>query len=176
MQRKGTFTPASRHAQNWDKRGERRPQNKESKMTTTVRRATDADMAQVMEWLRAEWEANGRKEGAYCNRDLIAEAHAARRSWVVAQGDDVLAFQTDERSAPSIFVVRPEVRGWGYGELLTKHMLRRWRRRTDTLDIQAIPSSRSYWRRFGFRQVNDFTMRLKFKSRAKRVASGGNSA
>jgi GNAT superfamily N-acetyltransferase len=118
-----------------------------------IRKAEQADFAAVIEWLRAEYEANGSYEGFYCNQDQIVESFDEGNMYVVVEaGLGLVGFVTEGYAGPDIVEVHPDHRGKGYGRQIAEWIIARARRRDDlVIELECSPeTSLPFWEAMGF--------------------------
>jgi len=118
-----------------------------------VRLATAADLAEVLSWLKSEWDGSS---GFWGNRKMIQDGQQAGNLIVVGnESIQVSGFLLATDSSMDIMEVRPELQGRGLGSKLALQGLHRIEQSGRIgLVIQCQPStSIPFWKRFGFHEV-----------------------
>ncbi|MFB0872671.1 GNAT family N-acetyltransferase [Sphingobium sp. sgz301303] len=119
-----------------------------------VVKATPADLAAVLTWLKREYEEDG--EGFWCNRRIIESALEHGDLWVIRCDDEPVAVQVGDY-APDIVSVRKDCRRQGLGDALFAASLQRaMDDNVNVLSIECSPrSSWTFWQRHGFERFGD---------------------
>lgn len=116
--------------------------------------ATADDLAVILRWLEAEYEAD--HQGFWDNRNIVAEALDEGRLHVIRRNGEAVAYQVGHHS-PVIANVRKEYQHQGYGTALFEASLdRAYRDDIKVLSGECAPvTSLEFWRKRGFEQYED---------------------
>jgi len=124
-----------------------------------IRQSTDADLAAVLGWLKAEYDQLQTGTGFWCNRGIIENAHRDERLLVCVEYEtnEAVAFQVGGLISPGILEVRSDRRRKGYGRQFVEHCIEQARRDDECLlHIECNPvSSVPFWTHMGFRLYSD---------------------
>lgn len=136
--------------------------------TDTIRRATDADLEAVHQWLAQE-DVKGVKENFLCNWEVIEESHQNSRLTVFVDGatEVPVAFQLGGLIHPGILEVRSDMRRKGIGRRLVDYCVAEAVNNDECFLLIEYnpPSSIPYWQTMGFTLFGD----QRVKKRAYRV-------
>lgn len=118
-----------------------------------IRNSTDADLAEVGRWLKAEYERDG--EGFWCNRNILEDAHAKGRLLVLPDEvtDLPIGFIANGEDGPDVLSVRTDRGGEGAGRRLAQHMVQLFTEQGEVrvIELQCEPeTSIPFWRKMGF--------------------------
>lgn len=116
--------------------------------------ATADDLAVILRWLEAEYEAD--HEGFWNNRNIISEALDEGRLYVIRLNGEAVAYQVGHYS-PIIANVRQDYQQQGYGTALFEAALdRAYRDDINVLSGECAPvTSLPFWLKHGFVQYED---------------------
>jgi GNAT superfamily N-acetyltransferase len=121
-----------------------------------VRKATDADLAEVLRWLE-EQDAQGVQGTFWCNRGVIHSSHQAGEMTVLADKETAvpIGFCLRHRDDIVIFEIRADQRRRGLGREFARAVI-------DEARMEELPGVRcecsprtsiSFWEGLGFRRV-----------------------
>ncbi len=119
----------------------------------SIRNSTDADLAEVGRWLKAEHERDG--EGFWNNLNIIEGAHAKGRLFVLPDEvtDLPIGFIANGEDGPDVLAVRTDRRGESVGRRLAQHMIQMFTDQDEVsvIELQCEPeTSIPFWRKMGF--------------------------
>lgn len=124
-----------------------------STLRTSIRRAIDDDMRNILEWLREE-QRQGRQENFLCNWSIIEAEHRKKAVLVCVdhKSDSPVGFFAGSLATDAIIEVKYDLRGSGIGRALVERAVKRSKDCDERLLlVECAPiTSVPFWKRMGF--------------------------
>lgn len=126
----------------------------------TIKLAQQSDVDYIMEWLEAEYRANG--VGFFCNASVIQSYFRNELLYVfLDESQFAVGFITGPTTGPDILAVREDRQKQGIGSQLAEFMINKARdENICVMHIQCEPeTSVPFWRKMGFETILPETTR-----------------